>query len=41
MSTKPFAGAIEKIKKPDDMLENSNYFNWEFNMKLTLARKGF
>ena len=28
------------MKKPDDLLSNDNYFHWEFNMKMTLARKG-
>ena len=28
------------MKKPDDLLGTDNYFHWEFNMKMTLARKG-
>ncbi|KAJ0392280.1 hypothetical protein ATCC90586_011623 [Pythium insidiosum] len=28
------------MKKPDDLLGNDNYFHWEFNMRMTLARKG-
>lgn len=28
------------MKRPDDLLGSENYFHWEFNMRMTLARKG-
>ena len=28
------------MKKPDDLLGTDNYFDWEFNKKMTLAKKG-
>ena len=28
------------MKKPVDLLGSSNYYHWEFNMRMTLARKG-
>lgn len=27
-------------RRPKDLLGNANYFHWEFNMRMTLARKG-
>ena len=40
MSPTTFGGNSDKMKKPDDLLGNGNYFHWEFNMKMTLARMG-
>lgn len=34
-----FVGTRGKMKKPDELLGNGNYFFWEFNMEMTLARK--
>ena len=28
------------MKRPEDLLGSENYFHWEFNMRMTLARKG-
>ncbi|DAZ96255.1 TPA: hypothetical protein N0F65_012558 [Lagenidium giganteum] len=28
------------MKRPGDLLGNENYFHWEFNMRMTLVRKG-
>lgn len=28
------------MKRPEDILGNDNYYHWEFNMRMTLARKG-
>lgn len=28
------------MKRPEDLLGSANYFHWEFNMRMTLARKG-
>uniref|UniRef100_A0AAV1TD56 Uncharacterized protein n=1 Tax=Peronospora matthiolae TaxID=2874970 RepID=A0AAV1TD56_9STRA len=27
------------MKNPDDLLGTDNYFHWQFNMKMTLAKK--